>query len=91
MTANIYWILYLIIINLAAALVTISDKRHAIRHRRRVPENTLLLIAALGGSPAMLVTMRLIRHKTRHLKFMAGLPVILILQIGLACFLIKRL
>lgn len=46
-------------------------------------ESTLLLIGVLGGSPAMLLTMRKIRHKTRHAKFMVGLPVILVLQAAL--------
>lgn len=48
--------------------------------QRRVPENTLLTIAALGGSIAMLITMRTIRHKTQHMKFMVGIPVIIVLQ-----------
>ena len=85
----IYWACSLFIINLIAAAVTISDKRRAKRHLRRVPENTLLLLAALGGSPAMLATMLLIRHKTRHLKFMAGIPAILILQ-AVAVYFIRK-
>ena len=48
--------------------------------QRRVPENTLLTIAGLGGSIAMLITMRAIRHKTQHMKFMVGIPVIIVLQ-----------
>lgn len=75
--------------NLIAALVTAADKRRARAHRRRVPERTLLLLAALGGSPAMLVTMRIIRHKTRHPKFMIGLPVLLLLQIALAVWIFR--
>ncbi len=77
----IYCFYYLIIINLLAVIVTVSDKRRAVSHRWRIPENTLLLIAALGGCPAMLITMRIIHHKTQHKKFMLGIPVILTLQI----------
>jgi len=47
-----------------------------------VRESTLLLVAALGGSAAMLMTMLLIRHKTKHAKFMVGLPVIIAIQIA---------
>lgn len=85
MPGYIYWVVYLIIMNFAAAVAVISDKRRARKHRWRIPENRLLLIAALGGSPAMLLTMLLIRHKTRHPKFMVGIPAILLLQ-GLAVY-----
>lgn len=47
---------------------------------RRVPEKTLLIISALGGSIAMLITMRAIRHKTQHMKFMIGIPAIIVAQ-----------
>ena len=76
--------------NFTAAAVTALDKSRAKRHLWRVPERTLLLLAALGGSPAMLLTMLLIRHKTRRPKFMAGIPAILVLQ-GLAVYIIFRL
>ncbi len=48
----------------------------------RVPEKTLLIISALGGSVAMLLTMLKIRHKTKHMKFMIGIPVIIAMQIA---------
>ena len=69
------------LISIASSVVTIADKIRAIRHEWRVPENTLLLIAAVGGAPAMLLTMLIIRHKTKHGKFMVGLPIILLFQI----------
>jgi len=47
-----------------------------------VKESTLLVIAALGGSVAMLITMRVIRHKTQHAKFTVGIPVIIALQVA---------
>ncbi len=73
--------IYLIIINLIAVIVTIHDKRAAVKGTWRVKENTLLLISALGGSPAMYLTMLLIRHKTRKPKFMVGIPMILIAEL----------
>lgn len=84
----IYGLCYLIIINLAAAFVTISDKRRAVQHKRRIPERTLFLFALLGGSFLMMAAMLLIRHKTKHLKFMIGIPAIMILQFAL-CFFIR--
>jgi len=79
-----YIALYLAAISLLAVILTAHDKRAARQHKWRVRESTLLLIAALGGSVAMLLTMQIIRHKTKHAKFMAGIPVIIILQITLA-------
>lgn len=73
------WI-YLGIISLIAIVLTIHDKHAAKKRGRRVRERTLLLISMLGGSIAMLLTMLAIRHKTKHAKFMAGIPVIILLQ-----------
>ncbi len=77
-------ILYFAVINLLAIFITISDKRRAVKHKWRVPESTLLLFSALGGSPAMFLTMKLIHHKTKHKKFMIGIPIILFLQLAAA-------
>lgn len=75
---------YLPGISLLSVVVTIADKRKAKKGAWRIPEATLLWLAALGGSVAMYLTMHLIRHKTKHLKFMLGIPVIFLLQVGLA-------
>lgn len=64
-----------------AIFTTVKDKIRAKRGGERTPEKTLLLISAFGGSLAMLLTMFIIRHKTKHAKFMAGIPIILTLQI----------
>jgi len=69
------------LISIAASIAAIVDKVRAERHEWRIPENSLLLLAAFGGAPAMLLTMLIIRHKTRHRKFMAGLPIIILYQI----------
>ena len=76
--------IYLLIINLIAVAVTIYDKICAVKRRWRVKESTLLLLSFLGGSIGMYITMLLIRHKTRHLKFMLGIPIILIFQLVIA-------
>ena len=75
-------IIYLIAISVISIFVCIYDKfasKHATKHRTR--EATLLLLSALGGSVAMFATMQLIRHKTKHAKFMIGIPAIFVLQV----------
>lgn len=80
--------IYLLFIGLIAAIVTVYDKwaaKHNPRHR--TPEKTLLLISALGGSVVMFLVMQIIRHKTKHMKFMIGIPAIILLQIAAAVIL----
>ena len=74
---------YLVLINAAALLFMLSDKQKARRGGWRIPERTLLAVAVLGGSIGAIAGMYLFRHKTRHLKFSLGLPLILAVQIGL--------
>ncbi len=50
------------------------DKARAKQHKRRIPERILLGISALGGSVGALLGMQLFRHKTKHLKFLIGIP-----------------
>lgn len=75
-------LIYLLAINIVAITLTIYDKIASKKFRKnRIRENVLLLIGGLGGAVAMYITMKLIRHKTRHKKFTLGLPIIFFLQI----------
>ena len=72
---------YLAAISIVSVIVCIYDKfaaKHIQKHRTR--EASLLILSALGGSVAMLLTMFIIRHKTKHVKFMLGIPLIIIVQ-----------
>lgn len=72
---------YLLAVNIAAFAVYGWDKMCARRGMWRVPEKILLLLAFLGGSVGAMVGMAIFRHKTLHLKFRYGVPLILILQL----------
>lgn len=72
---------YLLAINIAGAIVVCWDKFCAKNGRWRVPERTLFLFCLLGGSPAVYLTMRTIRHKTLHKRFMFGIPAIIFVQL----------
>ena len=74
-------LLYLIIMNASGLLLMLVDKQKARRGAWRIPETTLIWTAILGGSIGSLLGMYLFRHKTRHLKFILGIPLILTLQI----------
>ncbi|MBE6534823.1 MAG: DUF1294 domain-containing protein [Ruminococcaceae bacterium] len=77
---------YIAIISLVSIIVCIYDKKISKKNRveLRTPEKTLLILSAIGGSVAMFITMLIIRHKTKHVKFMLGIPVIMALQAALA-------
>jgi len=91
---NMFWHLffvYLAVISVISVLLTIADKSKAKRGAWRIPENTLMLLAALGGSAAMLTTMLLIRHKTKHIKFMLGIPLILLFHLVIVLYVWKTI
>jgi uncharacterized membrane protein YsdA (DUF1294 family) len=46
------------------------DKRRAARGSRRVPEQTLHVLAFLGGWPGAMLAQRQFRHKTKKLPFL---------------------
>lgn len=86
-----YFLWYLLLINAAAFILMLVDKRKARKNRWRIPERTLILSAALGGSIGALLGMYTFRHKTRHLKFTLGIPAILIAQISLAIWIFQKI
>ena len=74
-------LVYLLLVNAAGFLLMLVDKYKAKRNLWRIPEATLMGVAAIGGSIGAIAGMKLFRHKTKHAKFYIGLPVILTLQI----------
>lgn len=86
----IYISVWLTVISLVTVGVTIADKSFAKSKRKRIPEATLFSLAILGGGAAEYITMKLIRHKTRHKSFMLGLPAIIILQLIAAVYIITQ-
>jgi uncharacterized membrane protein YsdA (DUF1294 family) len=77
-------VLYLAVVNIIGFAAMGIDKRRAAARRRRIPERRLLTCAALGGSLGSLLGMTVFHHKTKHRKFSLGLPLIALLQLGIA-------
>ena len=82
-----YLAVYLILINALGLVLMRIDKKKALRHQWRIPEATLMTVAALGGSVGSLARMYLFRHKTRHPKFYLGIPALLVLQLAVGILL----
>ena len=78
---------YLIVVNISAIAVYGWDKLSAKQGWQRVPEKILLVLALLGGSVGAMAAMTFFRHKTRHLKFIYGVPMIFVLQIAALVYL----
>lgn len=72
--------LYLLVLNAMTFAVFASDKRRAAGGDRRVPERTLLGLAALGGTPGAFAARRVFRHKTRKQPFRTRLWLITLAQ-----------
>ena len=86
------FLLYYAIVAVISMVITIHDKNSAKRGRWRVSEAMLMGIGLIGGALPMYVTMKLIRHKTKHPKFMVGLPAEMVLHlviIGLVIYFTK--
>lgn len=80
---------YIVIINILTFIVYGIDKLKAKKGKWRIPESTLLLLAIIGGSIGAWFGMRILHHKTMHKKFKYGIPLIIILQLGVLLYLSK--
>ncbi|HHY20534.1 MAG TPA: DUF1294 domain-containing protein [Bacilli bacterium] len=68
--------LYFVLMNLVTFLLFLTDKNRAKRgqYQKRIPERTLLLLCFVGGAIGGLFGMYQLRHKTKKVKFMVGVP-----------------
>lgn len=87
-TKSILLFVYLLGMNAAAYILMAVDKANAMRKARRIPEKTLLLLAALGGSLGEWLAMAGLHHKTRHKKFLLLVPLFLLAHILLGTWLL---
>lgn len=75
------WIIIYIMLNTVTYFIVAIDKYRAIKRKWRISEKTLFLLSIFGGALGVYVGMMIFRHKTKHLKFKIGIPIIIIIQI----------
>lgn len=76
------------VINIISVIVTILDKLKAKYNKWRIPEKTLFILSAIGGAVGMYITMHLIHHKTKKMRFMVGIPLIFFAELLIAILLL---
>ena len=81
--------IYLFIVNALGFCIMLLDKYFARNNMWRVPESSLFGLAVVGGSLGCLCGMYTLRHKTRHISFVLGMPAILTAQIALLWYVYK--
>ena len=81
--------IYLIGVNILTFLIYGADKWKAQRNRWRIPEDTLIWMAIVGGSIGALLAMYLFRHKIRDRKFTIGVPAIIAVQVAVYYFFLR--
>lgn len=72
---------YIITVNIIGFALMGNDKRRARKNAFRIPEATLFAFSIIGGSIGTLIGMYTFRHKTKHMTFKIGIPVIIFVQI----------
>ena len=82
MTAPTAIIIYLVAINIITFFAYGADKRKAQKKAWRTPEAVLILLAIVGGSLGAWIGMQTWHHKTQHVKFKYGVPIILLIQVA---------
>lgn len=79
-TEYILLIIYFAFFSSLSFVLCVIDKIFAIKQKRRISEKTLFLVSILGGSLGMWLGMYLVRHKTKHIKFTFGIPLVIFVQ-----------
>ena len=81
-------VIYFCVMTGVSIIILVADKIFAKKHMWRVPETTLILLGLLGGALPMYITMTVIRHKTKHKKFMIGLPIEIAIHVAVICIVV---
>lgn len=79
----------IVIINIVTFIIYGIDKYKAKKGKWRIPENSLIGLAIIGGSIGAYLGMKVWHHKTMHLKFKYGIPLIIVIQLVIVYMFVK--
>ncbi|MCD9574723.1 DUF1294 domain-containing protein [Flavobacterium soyae] len=80
------FLLYFLFINTIVFILAGYDKHQARKNKRRIPENTLFFLEAIGGTPGLLTAMFFYKHKTSKTSFIVKFSLIFLIQVVLVYF-----
>jgi len=80
---------YVLIINFISFITVVLDKSKARRNRFRVPEKHFFILGILGGALGIYLGMKLCRHKTRHRRFVYGIPLLILINLIMLYFVLR--
>jgi uncharacterized membrane protein YsdA (DUF1294 family) len=83
--------IYITVMSILAFAMMGIDKRKAHRHKWRISESNLFIVGLLGGGVGVLLGMNFFHHKTKHLKFTLGIPLVVLMNIVLLVYLLQKL
>ena len=86
--AEFLLVAWLLLMSVVLFVVMGRDKALSKTRKRRVPEATLFVLALLGGALGGVLGMQIFRHKTQHMKFVVGFPLIALIQWGTAIWML---
>ncbi|NLT12532.1 MAG: DUF1294 domain-containing protein [Clostridiaceae bacterium] len=78
---GMFFILYYVLICVISFSLFRYDKYAAVSRHLRISENVLFCISLMGGALGSYLAMYIFRHKTRHLSFRVGIPILIILHL----------
>ncbi|MDD4504269.1 MAG: DUF1294 domain-containing protein [Clostridiaceae bacterium] len=84
-------LIYLIVVNIAAFTIMGIDKYKAQRNKWRISETSIFAVGIIGGALGIFLGMSFFHHKTKHLKFTLGIPVVVILNIAMFGYILQKL
>lgn len=78
-------------VNLITFIFMGIDKQKAKKRAWRIPERTLWGLAIIGGAFGVWLGMRYFRHKTKHRSFIVGIPILILVHVGVFVYIFLSL
>ncbi|MBQ6431736.1 MAG: DUF1294 domain-containing protein [Oscillospiraceae bacterium] len=80
----------ILIMNVTAFILMWVDKRRARHREKRISERMLFIVTGFFGGLGGCLAMYVFHHKTRHIRFAVGFPMLFLLQIYIILMLIDK-